>query len=172
MDDDAYGRVTDPERFAVVHAAADALVAELVARFAVDAAEGLDVDPEVVAMLPGCLRVVRLTPRSPSAAPLTLAWSPFPGVHVRFGRWHRRGFPHCGCDACGDTGPDVADELRVEVGLLVDGHFAESFDGVHLRHSFRSPTRTSRSETLVAGTPLAAQLGPPGSFAWEPWPRR
>ena len=170
MADDGYGRVTNPERFAVVGEAADGLVAELRDRYDVRVAEGRDVDPELAAMHPGCLRVVRLTPAAMVAAPLTLAWTPFPGVHVRFGRWYRRGFPHCGCDGCGDLGADVAHELRTEVGLLVEGHFVESFDGVHLRHAFRSAARSSSSEVLVRGTPLAAQLGPPATLVWEPWP--
>jgi hypothetical protein len=40
--DDAYGRVTNPERFAPVHAAADALVARLRSAYEVECREGGD----------------------------------------------------------------------------------------------------------------------------------
>lgn len=85
--DDAYGRVTDPERFRPLHAVADRIVEELTAAH----------DVEIVPGDPGSfgstgqidvVRVAQLVPAVPKAAPLTIAYTDFPGLMVRVGQWH------------------------------------------------------------------------------------
>ncbi len=116
--DDAYGRVTDPERFRPLHVAADGLLAELVRDFEVDRTDGLDVDPALSSVYGEHLRTSRLTPQSPTAASVTISWSAFPGVHVRLGGGRMHAFPTCGCDAC-DEDADEAIQLLREVVLAV-----------------------------------------------------
>ena len=43
---------------------------------------------------------VRLQPSSGTGARLTVAFTTFPGLLVRFGKWHVEAYPSCGCDAC------------------------------------------------------------------------
>jgi hypothetical protein len=172
--EDAYGRVTRPERFAPLHDAADSIVERLERDFDVQNVDGLEVDPVLAGRVGGCLRLLRLTPSDPTAAPITFGWSAFPGLVVRFGRWHVTAFPRCGCDACDEQPDGVADELHELVDDIVGGRFAESYDGRELSHQRWSATSTSRSSggMLVAGTDLARDLGDPGAVHWRPWPRR
>lgn len=119
--DEAYGRVTDPERFRPLHVAADALVAELESDFEVDRTDGLDVDPELSSVYGEHLRTTRLTPRSPAAAPVTISWSAFPGVHVRLGHRCKAAFPICGCDACDEEAEWLVELLRDTVLSVTRG---------------------------------------------------
>jgi hypothetical protein len=84
-DEDAYERVTNPERFIPLHPAAEAIVARLESRYEV---ERIDLDDVVE---DGVVRQVQLLPSA--GAPLTIRWTTFPGLHVRYGRWHDESFP-------------------------------------------------------------------------------
>ena len=107
LPDDAYGKFTQTERFGVLHQRADALVADLEVRYHVERTDGLDVDLDLATLSRSCARLVRLTPTTPDAAPLTVAWTTFPGLLVRLGRWHVEAYPHCGCDACAEDPTDL-----------------------------------------------------------------
>lgn len=172
--DDAYGRVTSPEKYAVVHDAAHACIAELVRRFAVTEsnadASGLHLDGTA-----DVVQAVRLQPSAADAAPLVIAFTPFPGLLVRFGNWHIEAFPRCGCDACDETPEEVVRELDDRVTALVEGRFREQLTG-----RFR-PTRSAEfgaadgawrrrsSERLHRG---AVRSGMRRDRDWQPWPLR
>ena len=100
--EEAYSRVTNPERFQPLHAAATGLLDRLEREFAVERLEGHDADDEL-----GRLRLarppIRLVPQDPQAAPILVAFTDFPGLHLRFGSWRTEPFPDCGCDACDET---------------------------------------------------------------------
>lgn len=175
--DDAYGRVTAPERYTVVHDAAAQLIADLAGRYDVATSPGDRTDlgrSEGIELL----RVVRLVPAGVDAAPLTVGFTAFPGVLVRFGRWHLQAFPSCGCDACDEHPDDVIRELDDRVTALVQGRFTEEVagwwrpwqtaefvgsDGGWCRRSSQRIDRAARRQILEHGS---------GRHDWQSWPLR
>jgi hypothetical protein len=123
---EAYSRVTDAERFRPLHAAALRMLEELERTFAVERTEGTRLDPELEGGVPPSHATVRLAPLDPAAAPITVAFTSFPGLRVRAGRWLVRGFPSCGCDACDETAEGEIERLRELVADVTGGRFTES----------------------------------------------
>jgi len=125
-DDSAYGRVTNPERFAALHDVVHELVADLRQRFCVlvepVAPEGDEQSRSKV------LAAFRVSPRNDGAS-LTFYLTDFPGLYVCFGAKHTETFPQCGCDACDEQMEDVADTLREKVLAVVVGRFSEPDGG-------------------------------------------
>ena len=168
---EAYSRVTNPERFAVLHEVAEREIDALAARPRVEIREELD----------GEDRVVRIVPPS-GCAPITVTFTPFPGVVVRAGNWLERSFPSCGCDAC-DEDPDensadlrelidavvagrFIEELRVprlRVARVRDAHFSNWISGERSRWGTSAPVRGATLRELRA-------RGEPGRYGWPPWP--
>ncbi|MBM7389391.1 hypothetical protein JOE37_002385 [Clavibacter michiganensis] len=106
--EDAYSRTSHLERFAPLHAVADALAAHLAATM-----EGAD--PTLADPHPDAVRSVRLVPRDGNGRTLTLEFTAFPGVLLHSGRRMAEAFPPCGCDACDDRWEDVAESLEEAV---------------------------------------------------------
>ncbi len=71
------------------------LILGLLRRYAVEPS----LDP-VVWRQEGQMEELRLTPDADGAAQLSFSPTDFPGVAVRFGRWHEETYPAWGCDAC------------------------------------------------------------------------
>ena len=105
--EEAYSRVTDAGRFAPLHDAAIEMIARLDAGFGVERVEGWGLDDELEEKLTCARPTVKLSPVDPDAAPITVTFSDFPGLHVRFGRWSTELFPVCGCDACDGVGRET-----------------------------------------------------------------
>ena len=180
--DEAYSRVTNPERFQPLHAAATELLDRLEREFGVERLEGHDADDEL-----GRVRLARppikLVPHDPQAAPIVVAYTDFPGLHLRFGSWHTESFPNCGCDACDETADGSIEEMIRMVEAVVSGGFRESIQVPLLLGSgwqeseFRfndahggsrgSRGRISRSHALeMTGGERHVTRD------WKPWPRR
>jgi hypothetical protein len=121
--EDAYSRTSHLERFAPLHAVADALVAHLATTHEVTTMEGAD--PFLADPHPDAVRTVRLAPRDGSGRTLTLEWTSLPGVLLHTGKRMAEAFPPCGCDACDDRWEDVAEDLE-EAVLLAAGELARS----------------------------------------------
>src|SRR5262245_12869446 len=121
---EAYSRVTDPERFRPLHNVALRLLEQLEASFNVERFAGYGFDNELEV---GDLErpTVRLVPREQKAAPLAIAFTTFPGLRVRVGRWLTDGFPQCGCDACDETADDEAIRLASLVDAVTAGRVRE-----------------------------------------------
>lgn len=117
---EAYGRVSDPERFRILHDQVYQLILGLLRRYAVEPS----LDP-VVWRQEGQTEELRLTPDADGAAQLSFSLTDFPGVAVRFGRWHEETYPTCGCDACDEDPELLIEDLRCKVGSLVSGRFCE-----------------------------------------------
>jgi Family of unknown function (DUF6226) len=124
-DEAAYSRVTNPERFAPLHDIAAGLLNRLEATFEVERAKGYGLDPELESVKLA-RPSTRLVPRDPRAAPIVVAFTAFPGVFVRFGRWYIDTFPGCGCDACGETLTYEAERLNEMIDDVTVGHFREA----------------------------------------------
>ncbi len=179
---EAYSRVTNPERFQPLHGAATELLDRLEREFAVERLEGPDADDEL-GRKSLARPAIRLTPHDPKAAPIVVAFSEFPGLHVRFGSWRTEPFPVCGCDACDETADGEIGKMTemveavvsggyrdaIRVPLLLGGGWRESefrFNDGHSGFS-RSRSRVSRSRALemTGGEPHV-------TLDWKPWPRR
>jgi hypothetical protein len=161
-----------------LHDAALRLFEQLEAAFNVERFAGYGLDSELE--LGGIARPsVRLVPRDSKAAPLTIAFTLFPGLKVRVGRWGIVAFPACGCDACDETANDEATRLTELVDDVTAGRFRE---GISLplagegwqkseywssrhRHSSRSQVDRVRARHMLAE-------GERSSIEWVPWPRR
>ena len=125
---DAYGRVTNPERFRVLHTVMLEILERLEADFDVRREEGYGLDKELERDYPLARASVRLTPADPEAAPITAAFTDFPSLYLRFGLWWTEPFPDCMCDACGDTGEELVEGLAELIEDVTAGQFWESRD--------------------------------------------
>lgn len=178
---EAYSRVTDPERFRSLQAAASAALEQLLSEYRVEATSTLDF-PMAIPAEDRHIPPVTLS-AGPRAAPFGVAFTTFPALLVRFGRWHWDTFPSCGCDACG---LDVAEEIerfRTLVRQVVGGEIAEELVVPRLRaprlhlwlgRSGSAPDGTTGSWQVVSRgyARMLRRLGDPGRVQWEPWPRR
>ena len=169
-----YSRVTDPGRYFVLHETAERLLDSLLAQYIVERRES----KEAIGPASEPVRVVRLIPRTPAAAPLAIAFTDFPGVVLRLGRWYSEYLPGCGCDACDEQPDDLIAEMHTQVNALVEGGLWERVRrGVT---SSWSETRligpdfsSARSEPLEAREARAARRdGFAAPVQWAPWPRR
>lgn len=122
--DEAYGRVTNPERFGLLHEVADQLIADLAERFDVTVTEQDPTAWDGPAIV-DIQRVVAIAPATPGATEIRIAYGAFPGLAVKTGRWDKHMYPVCGCDACDDDPRALADELTELVEAVVSGSFRE-----------------------------------------------
>lgn len=99
--EDAYSRVTHPERYAPLHDVADALVAHLMAEYDCVAEEDTAEAHEV--------RAVWMRPASGRG--FRLAWTTFPGVRAGLGGDVDEAAPICGCDACDQPLEQAAEQF-------------------------------------------------------------
>ncbi|MEU7904079.1 DUF6226 family protein [Actinoplanes sp. NPDC049118] len=169
-------RVTDPGRFYVLHEAAETLLDELTERYVVGRRESKEpAGPEPGAEL---VRTVRLIPRSPAAGPLSIAFTDFPGVVLRLGRWFFEPLPECGCDDCDEDPDELVAGLRLRVAAHVEGGLWERVRrgltcswletrliGPGLRTSRRAPIESAEARA-------ARREGFAAPVQWAPWPRR
>lgn len=167
-----YSRVTNPGRFTVLHEAAEHLLDELTDHFMVERREAKEpLGAELY-------RTVRLVPRMPDAAPLAVAFTEFPSVVLKFGRWYEESLPNCGCDACDEQPDMLVEQLRVQASALVEGGLWErvrrgvggSWSEVYLiGHDVNV-----RRETLLdsAAARSARREGFAAAVQWAPWLRR
>jgi hypothetical protein len=140
----------------------------LVDTYAVDAVEGSDTDEEL-ARGASLARVVQLVPSSRSGATLTVGFTTFPGLVVRYGKWHVEAYPHCGCDACDESPDYLARDFADRVDLLAKGRFREKLTlSGWLTFEF---SEMGSGETRL-GIREALSRGAPSRSAWEAWRRR
>lgn len=118
--EEAYSRVTNPERFRPLHGAALGLVERLRAEFDVEVEKGYDLPLPKIERRELDLPSVSLTPREPACAQIFIAFTDFPGIIIRLGKWKEDLFPNCGCDAC-DEDADEQIERMIEIFELVTG---------------------------------------------------
>jgi hypothetical protein len=179
---EAYSRVTNSERFRPLHAHALGRLADLQATYDVAASEGFELLPGIMQPFEHARPPVTLRPGAPGAAPVAVAFTTFPSLLVRCGRWHSAAFPSCGCDACGEDAADQAERLDALVDRVVAGLFAEElripfFGDARLSARFGDGTpREGMNGESWAMLPraYARRLAGRGRHAvwWQPWPRR
>jgi len=174
---EAYSRVTNPERFRPLHNAALSLLDTVTDGYDVERRERTEED--VSLRYPNARPTILLTPSIPTAAPLAVAFTSFPGLLVRAGRWARIAIPPCGCDACDETAESAIEELAWLVECVTHGHFRESIDlpldGDAWHQSQWGPPQGRRSGggSRISRDKAVAMLGSgPATHEWHPWPLR
>lgn len=165
-----YSRVTNPGRFLALHTIALERLQQLQSTFDVQRAELDTPDPDIKVAL--ARPSVRLAPRDAAAAPIVVAFTAFPGLYLRSGRWFLEPFPSCGCDACDETLEEESQRFLAVLDDVVAGRFRES-----IRISWRGDARLEWS--VGAGTGWVRMerqraidlVGTgPSSVAWIAWP--
>jgi hypothetical protein len=176
---EAYSRVTNPDRFRLLHSFAEGLAVQLEARFDVERTEGYGLDAELER--PGTVRpTIRLTPRSPRTASIVFAFTAFPGVTTRSGRWRVDAFPTCGCDACDEDAEDQIKRLAWLVEQVTAGRFREAIElpavgAARARVELWSPDGSrQRGEGRLERAEARRRLSEThqAAFDWEAWPAR
>jgi hypothetical protein len=176
---EAYSRVTDPVRFGSLHRVAEELLDRLEREFDAERAEGYGLDPELEQDIKVASPSVTLVPRDAGAAPIVVAFSAFPGIVFRFGRWCTAAFPTCGCDACDEAAESERERLKSMIENLTAGRFRESIrmsaEGTAWqewefwsgggRSAQKSQLDPARAHELVAA-------GDRSLYEWGPWPKR
>ena len=123
--DDAYSRVTEPERFAPLQGWALEAVARLQTEYDVPLDEGGVRDADLERSLLSRL-LMKLTPIQESSAPITIAFTGFPCLGIRAGHWLTDWFPSCGCDACDEMPEEEFERFTEFLNDVVAGRFRES----------------------------------------------
>lgn len=161
-------------RFAVLQDAAEALLDELAERYMVDRRES----KESLGAADALVRLERLMPRTPAAAPLAIAFTETPGIALRLGRWWVETLPGCSCDVCDEDPAQLVELLRLQATALVEGGLWERVRrgvggswyesrliGVGINARREGPlTRADSREARRSGFAAPVQ--------WAPWPPR
>lgn len=178
--EDTYSVDTHPERFAPIHAVADALIAHLRETYDVEIEEGAETAVDLLRpAFHEVVRAVRIRPDDPTCASLTLVFTDYPGILMHAGLLHDFHYPICGCDACDSTWEAEADELERHVFATVGGRYRETIErGFRpwIEYAFTYPDGSSsgrsRSQDLPAqrladAKPILRDV----AGGWAPWPR-
>ena len=176
--EDSYSRVSNLQRFAPLHAVADAIIDWLRHTFDVTVEQTASAAGDLLHMPDHVVRAVRVVPREPAAAALTFVVTGFPGLSLHAGALHDFHFPVCGCDACDDDVTNVADELERTVRTVVTGGYSERLDawpGRWIEYRLDEPgvgMRSGRSRTkeLPDERVKFARTALPPAGQWLPWP--
>ena len=177
--DEAYSRVTELERFAPLPGWALEAVARLQTEYEVTLDEDGVTDADLERS-PLSRPLMKLTPILDSSAPVTIAFTDFPGLGVRVGRWLTDWFPSCGCDACDEMPEDEFKRFTEVLSDVVAGRFRESlyldragngrstmqlWSGEHRRRSGESYVpRDKAAQILYGETEIVLE--------WTPWQPR
>ena len=70
--------------------------------------------------------LIKLTPIQDYSAPVTIAFTDFPGLGIRVGRWLTDWFPSCGCDACDEMPEEEFERFTEFLSDIVAVRFRES----------------------------------------------
>ncbi|MYE55309.1 MAG: hypothetical protein F4X34_08980 [Chloroflexi bacterium] len=173
--DEAYSRVTEPERFWPLHEWTLEVVDRLLTEYDVTLEESKLTDTELE--LSTLVRpIMKLTPSQDSCAPITIAFTDFPGITVRVGRWVTDKFPSCGCDACDEMPDEEFEGLTELLDDVVAGRFRESMrlqlggNGWSSRE-FWSTEGQSSGESRVPRAKAVRILNGKSEIVleWQPW---
>jgi hypothetical protein len=174
--DDAYGRVTNPERFEPLHCWASEKLLQLHTDYHVAWEE--DTTNAGLRSRPTVRPTVWLTPSNGNGAPVTVAFHDFPGLAVRFGHWAVEHFPDCGCDGCAETAIEEWWKLNELLTAVVTGRFQETVvipqrgDAQHKSHFRSSALGASRGSGVPRDEAWRVMGRRRRVFEWQPWQRR
>ena len=178
--DEAYSRVTNPERFEPLHDIAEELLHRLELKFEVELTQRYGLDPELEESCKLARPSIMLLPMGVDTAPIVVTFSAFPGLHLRFGRWHTTAFPSCGCDACDETAESEAQRLTSLIEDTTAGRFREAIkipvagDAWKESEFWLSGVRSIRQSSRLDPDRARQLLAGDNSlvYEWKPWPLR
>ncbi|KJL34015.1 DUF6226 family protein [Microbacterium oxydans] len=174
--DDAYSRVSHPERFAPALAAVDALIDHLETWYVVDVDRAVE---------PSGSRVVHLRPTT--GAPITLTMSATgESIGIEAGALFSEIVPSCTCDACDESADSVAEQVEETLLSIAAGGLREVFPvgqrrSAHIRirtvdgggrSSAGEPGRSVPAARLDAAAELLGSLSDGWWPAWSLRPGR
>lgn len=167
---EAFGRVTNPQRYGVLYEVARQLLDDLTERYLVTRVPWgnsypTGVPPEFVG------EVVKLSPPPGNGGPVGIVFTKFPGLIVRYGRWRHSSYPHCGCDACDESPEQLAEELRGSVEEFITSNVTEQLRW-GLRPALLYKVDGERWHWQSLRRNEARGLGRPERLTWPPWPLR
>lgn len=176
--EETYSVDTHPERFAPLHAVADALITHLCVTYDVLLTEGDEVALDLLQPAPELLRAVRVRPDDPACAALTFVFTAYPGIFLHAGVLHDFHYPVCGCDACDSEWTTEADRLEQQVLAVVAGHYRESVGGdvsPSVEYAFTYPDGSSSGSADAHDLPVerldeAERVLRDLTAGWAPWP--
>lgn len=173
-----YTRVTNPERLRPLHDFSLQLIARLSAEYVVAETEAFEIIPGIMRPFPSARPPITLTPNSSNEAPISIAFTSFPGLIVRCGKFFNAPFPVCGCDHCAATAESESERLRGIIESVVMGNFLEEVE-LPLFGEARGRWRLGRMDGPYGmsggGSPLsrarARELRRAGlkRVEWKPW---
>ena len=179
--EDTYSVETHPERFAPLHAVADALITHLRDTYDVAIEEGVEVSADLLRpVYHDVVRAVRIRPGDPACAPLTVVFTAYPGIFVHAGLLNDFPYPICGCDACDSTWQAEADQLERQVLAVVAGRYRETVEqrgaDPWVGYSFVYPDGSSSGGRRDPGIPVARLRAAESALlsvagGWREWPR-
>lgn len=177
---DAYTRVTNPERFLPLHDLAVDTMSRLGRDYDVIETSAFDLMPGIMGPFEYARPPMTLTPSSSKEAPVSIAFTTFPSLSVRCGRFFHDSFPFCGCDACAATVDREAERLLQILGFVVAGQFREEIDiplidTPRVRWSLGaidSPNGSLRSESALRRDRARKLSTVSRRIQWSPWSKR
>ena len=179
-DPEAYSRVTNPERFLPLHTFALALLDRLTLEYDVIRTDAFTLMPNMTPF-EQARPPVTLTPIASEAAPVAIAFTTFPSLAVRYGKWSAMALPNCGCDACAATAEREAEQFEQLLGDVVAGRFREElriplFGRAGVHWSFGDITRAGHlsegGQGLSRDQARLLDTGGPKRILWQSWPPR
>lgn len=144
------------------------LVAELRREFELEVRDGLADDPVLARSAVEFEEAVQLVPLGDRTSPITIAFTNFPAVFVRWGRWQLSAYPGCGCDACDEDPADVSALLRADIDAVTAGRVAEEWDGHWLWTEVAHTDGSSSRGGSLREVDLES-FGEPCRYEWHPW---
>jgi len=170
--EEAYGRVTNPQRYAPLHTIARDVLDDLQRRFDVTAHASFDLDLNRTTQAP----VITLVPSDRGSSPLSVMFTAFPGLVVGFGRTQQAPIPVYGCGACDETVEECAQSLRELVEAVTTGSFGERIvpadDGLwsELWRANESGSHSSRIRITADEVKVRRQKLGSDDARWTTWP--
>jgi hypothetical protein len=173
---EAYSRVSNPERFKPLHRLALNLLDELEKEYEVNRTEGYGLEKEFDGLILS-RKPIRLEPVDTEAAPINIGLTTFPGVGLRVGHFYRELFPFCGCDACGEDVERESEKLSQIVKNVTEGRFRETviipiagdarYSAEHWSNHERYGLREGKIQRSLARRIMKRSRH--FTFNWKPW---
>jgi hypothetical protein len=176
-----YTRVTNPERFRALHDFAVDLFKRLADEYDVTESNDFQLVPIIMRPFDYARPPITLTPNAGDEAPISVAFTRFPSLVLRCGKFFNEPFPVCGCDGCGRDADEEIERLQHILGPVIAGDFLEGvhlpfFGNAHLTYRLGRIDGphglTSGGGGVSRGEARQHRRAGCGRIRWAPWSKR